>query len=75
MPYSKPPTLAIRHTRLLAQCGHFALERRHGVVRVDPIGQRIPRVGRVRHRRGHGRIGVEERAPAAVMVAHGVIVI
>lgn len=35
----EPTTLAIRHARLLAQRGNFALERRHGVVRVDPIGQ------------------------------------
>ena len=72
----EPPALAVGHARLFAQRGDLALERRHRVVRVDPVGQRVPRAGRVvRHRRRHGRVHVEERAAAPVVVAHAVVAV
>jgi hypothetical protein len=74
----EPAALAVGYARLLAERGDLALERGHRMVRVDPVGERVPRAGRVRvvrHRRRHGRVGFEERAPAPVVVPHAVIVI
>jgi hypothetical protein len=53
----EPATLTVGHARLLAERGDFALEWGHRVVRVDPVGERVPRAGHVRvvrHRRRHG---------------------